>query len=72
MSITLNGENVIFASEKLNSLREGARDYHDWDRIYVCEVTLKQGDNSIVLTQKGPNGTNLDYLELYALESSVK
>lgn len=71
MSLTINNQNIPFSSDLIEALRQGAKDYHDWDKIYVVETALAEGTNTITLKQIGSNGTNLDYLEIYASENSV-
>ena len=71
MSLTINDQNIPFSSDLIQALREGAKDYHDWDKIYVVETALAEGTNTITLKQIANNGTNLDYLEIYASENSV-
>ena len=71
MSLTINDKNIIFSSDLIQGLRADGKDYHDWDRIFVVETELTEGQNTITLKQIANNGTNLDYLEIYAAENSL-
>ena len=71
MTLNINNQNIIYSSDTLLSLREGARDYHDWDKIFIVETQLNEGTNTITFTQTGSNGTNLDYIDIYADNNSV-
>lgn len=42
----------------------GKSDWHDWTGVRVVKISLRKGINTVVLTTKSSDATNLDYIEL--------
>lgn len=63
-SLTVNDVNI----EGKSAILEGVGNefnWHNWKEVLVCEIDLKEGENSIVLTTSN-SSTNFDYIALYA------
>ena len=63
--LKVNGETIIFPERRNNASNTDNR-YHDWGEVYMGEIDLDEGQNTIEIKSRG-SSTNFDYLDLYTL-----
>ena len=63
--LKVNGETIIFPERRNNASNTDNR-YHDWGEVYMGEIDLDEGQNTIEIRSRG-SSTNFDYLDLYTL-----
>ena len=62
--LIVNGKVVSFP-ERLNHAATNANNrYHDWGEVYMGEIDLEEGENTIKIESRG-SSTNFDYVDLY-------
>ena len=63
--LKVNGETILFPERRNNASNTDNR-YHDWGEVYMGEIDLDEGQNTIEIKSRG-SSTNFDYLDLYTL-----
>ena len=61
--LKVNGETIIFP-ERRNPAATSSNRYHEWGEIYMGEIDLNEGENTIEIASRG-SSTNFDYVDLY-------
>lgn len=61
--LKVNGETIIFP-ERRNPAATSNNRYHEWGEVYMGEIDLNEGVNTIEIASRG-SSTNFDYVDLY-------